>query len=90
VNFRVSKYPLLKEGQPRRSKNVTLPQSHRRGVGRSDNALLYDLPRFALAKVAWYLLRGLNDPSLRRGNPEALKTLPARTLTGMQDNDNKS
>ena len=48
----VSKYPLLKEGQPRRSKNVTLPQSHQRGVGRSDNALLYDLPRFALAKVA--------------------------------------
>jgi len=37
--------PSFKEGQPRRSKNVTLPQRHRRGVGRSDNRVpCYDLP----------------------------------------------
>jgi len=29
--------PSFKEGQPRRSKNVTLPQRNRRGVGRSYN-----------------------------------------------------
>jgi len=27
----------------------------------------YDLPRFALAEVAWHLLEGLSDPSFRRG-----------------------
>jgi len=28
---------------------------------------LYDLPRFALAEVAWHLLRGLSAPSLKEG-----------------------
>jgi hypothetical protein len=51
-------YPLLKEGQPRRSKNATLPYRNRRGVGRADNRfeekrrLMSDLPRFALVRVA--------------------------------------
>jgi len=31
--------PSLKEGQPRRSKNATLPHSNRRGVGRSDKSI---------------------------------------------------
>ena len=64
-------YPLLKEGQPRRSKNVTLPQRHRRGVGRSNNGFMSD-PRFALAEVALHFLVGLSDPSLKEGGYLAL------------------
>ena len=53
IKNNIAQYPLLKEGQPRRSKNATLPHSNRRGVGRSDNGSpCYDLPRFALAEVA--------------------------------------
>jgi hypothetical protein len=63
----------MKEGQPRRFKNATLPSRDRRGEGRSDNGVsanegqCYDLPHLAPAKVALHLLEGLGDPSLRRG-----------------------
>jgi hypothetical protein len=42
-------------------------------VGRSYNGFTYDkrpvsdLPRFALAEVAWHLLEGLSDPSFKEG-----------------------
>ena len=49
------KCPLLKEGQPRRSKNVTLPQRHRRGPWGGQTT--YMTPRFALSTYCFSQLR---------------------------------